>query len=90
VALLRNTFASTTISTLLYYESMVAAIEDDEFYLHHVHSMFQVCKHAIVDSWMASMDENKEDDHQSSFWDQEEMQRLVDGCWYLLTCHLFK
>jgi hypothetical protein len=43
-----------------------------------------------VDSWMASMDEKKEDDHQSSYWDQEEMQRLVDGCWYLLTCHLFK
>ncbi|CAD6264260.1 unnamed protein product [Miscanthus lutarioriparius] len=61
-----------------YYESMVAAIEDDEFYLHHAHSMFQVCKRAIVDSWMASMDEKKEDDHQSSYWDREEKPRPID------------
>ena len=61
-----------------YYASMVAAIEDDEFYLHHAHSMFQVCKRAIVDSWMASMDEKKEDDHQSSYWDREEKPRPID------------
>jgi hypothetical protein len=56
------------------YESMVADIEDDEFYLRRAHSMFHVCKHAIVDSWVASVDEKKEDDHQSSYWDREEKE----------------
>ncbi|KAG0524985.1 hypothetical protein BDA96_06G016500 [Sorghum bicolor] len=51
------------------YESMVAAIEDDEFYLRRAHSMFHVCKRAIVDSWVASPDEEKEDDHQNS-WEE--------------------
>ena len=52
---------------------MVAAIEDDKFYVPGAHSMFNVCKRAIVDSWVtASVDKEKEDAHQSSYWNWEE------------------
>ena len=67
------------------YESMVAAIEDDEFYLRRAHSMFHVCKHPIVDSWVASPDEKNEDDHQihGSYLDREkeEKPRPAENCW---------
>ena len=45
---------------------MVNAVEDDESYVRRAHSMFHVCKRAIVDSWVVTVNEDPAE-YQSSW-----------------------
>ncbi|KAF8641560.1 hypothetical protein HU200_067747 [Digitaria exilis] len=60
------------------YGSMVAAVEGDEFYIRRAHSMFHVCKRAIVDSWVVRVEKDPESQSFSEERNhQAESQRLV-------------
>ena len=44
---------------------MMNAVEDDESYVRSAHSMFHVCKRAIVDSWVVTIDEDPAENQSS-------------------------
>ena len=48
---------------------MVNAVEDDESYVRRAHSMFHVCKRAIVDSWVVTVDKDRAESQSS--WEEK-------------------
>ena len=51
------------------FGSMVNAVEDDESYVRRAHSMFHVCKRAIVDSWVVTVDKDRAENQSS--WEEK-------------------
>ena len=52
---------------------MVNAVEDDESYVRSAHPMFHVCKRAIVDSWVVTVDKDPAE-NQSSWEEKKDLR----------------